>query len=82
MNETYPEGTTGSVSLLGLNSKPKKKKGETPGLLQSQLNSAQDQKQQQGALASLAQNQGSLGTMNTGANNEAEQLKKKRKIGA
>lgn len=79
MNDTYPEAAAGSVSLLGLNNKPKKKKAETPGLLQTQLNNAQEQKQ--GALASLAQNQGSLGTMNSGANNEAEQLKKKRKIG-
>lgn len=79
MNDSYPEVPTGSTSLLGLNSKPKKKKAETPGLLQNQMNSAQEQK---GALASLAQSQGALGTMNTGAYNESEQLKKKRKLGA
>lgn len=76
-NGSYEDSPTGSVSRLGLNKKAKKKKGGVPGLLQSQLNNAQQE--QPGALATMAENQGSLGTINSGSMNGADILLNKKK---
>ena len=78
MDETYSNNDTGPIGLLGINKKPKKKTADTPGLLQNQMNMSQEKAT--GALANMANNKGSLGTMNQGAMADTEMLKKKKKL--
>jgi len=76
-DESYLEGTSGSFSGLGLNKKAKKKNPNMPGLIQSQINMAQEK--QPGALATVANNNGSLGTMDRGSMSEMDVMNKKKK---